>query len=144
MNAGDAARLLQHRVQLANRDRWSPRQLRDHQTLALAALRSHVYARSPFYQKFHRGLTDRPLEELPVLTKTALMENFDQLVTNPAIRRRDVEQYLTRTGGRERYLGRFSSTSWKRALHPIISTQGSSTRFGQLWNRKWRRFPGFA
>ena len=51
---------------------------------------------------------DRPLEELPVLTKAALMENFDQLVTDPAIRRRDVEQHLTRTDGRERYLGRFT------------------------------------
>jgi hypothetical protein len=39
-------------------------------------VRAYAYAQSPFYQKFHQGLMDRPLSELPVLTKAMLMEHF--------------------------------------------------------------------
>jgi GNAT superfamily N-acetyltransferase len=55
--------------------------LEKHQAESLRRLRDYAHARSPFYQRFHRGLTDRPLQELPVLTKALVMENFDELVT---------------------------------------------------------------
>jgi hypothetical protein len=32
--------------------------------------------RSPFYAKLHQGLVGSPLEELPVVTKQAMMEHF--------------------------------------------------------------------
>ena len=57
----------------------------------LRLLREHAYARSPFYRRFHKGLEDRPLNELPVLTKATLMEHFDELVTDPTVRLADVE-----------------------------------------------------
>src|SRR5438093_8692860 len=41
-------------------DRWTCQQLEDYQARALQACREYAYARSPFYQRFHRGLTDRP------------------------------------------------------------------------------------
>jgi phenylacetate-CoA ligase len=66
---------LRHR--LRQRDRWTRRQLEEHQGGALHRLREHAYARSPFYGRFHRGFTDRPLDELPVLTKQMVMEHFD-------------------------------------------------------------------
>ena len=46
-----------------------PQQLQAYQARALRQLRDHAYARSPFYRRFHAGRTDRPLTELPVLTK---------------------------------------------------------------------------
>jgi len=57
------------------------RELEIHQAGALRDLREFAYSRSRFYQRFHKGLTTRPLHELPVLTKATLMEKFDDLVT---------------------------------------------------------------
>ena len=52
-----------------------PQQLHAHRARELRQLREHAYAHSPFYQRFHIGRTDRPLQELPVLTKAMVMEH---------------------------------------------------------------------
>ncbi|GIW07442.1 MAG: coenzyme F390 synthetase [Dehalococcoidia bacterium] len=114
------ARLLWLRRQLRRHERWVRPQLEAHQARSLAALRQYAYARSPFYQRFHRGLTDRPLPELPVLTKALAMEHFDELVTDRAIRLRDVEAHLATLQGDERFLGRY----W------LSATSGSTGRRG--------------
>jgi phenylacetate-CoA ligase len=62
-------KVLELRHRLRQRDRWKPRQLEEHQDRALRLLREHAYARSPFYGRFHRGLANRSLSELPILTK---------------------------------------------------------------------------
>ena len=63
-------KVLALRHSLCQRDRWTRRQLEEHQGRALRhRLREHAYARSPFYGRFHRGLADRYLSELPILTK---------------------------------------------------------------------------
>ncbi|HEU5381525.1 MAG TPA: hypothetical protein VFV38_39395, partial [Ktedonobacteraceae bacterium] len=54
---------------------WTRSQLMDYQARALRACRDYAYAHSPFYQRFHSGLMDRPLQELPVLTKAMMMEH---------------------------------------------------------------------
>ena len=108
MTFADIARLIRHRGELFWRDRWSRQRLLAHQARALAALRRFTYARSPFYQKFHAGLMDRPLEDLPVLTKAELMRNFDDVVTDRLIRLRDVEEHIARIGGAERFAGRYT------------------------------------
>lgn len=108
MTFADIARLIRHRGLLLRRDRWSRQRLLAHQARALAALRTFTYAHSPFYQKFHAGLMDRPLEDLPVLTKAELMRNFDDVVTDRAIRLGDVEEHVTRTRGAERLAGRYT------------------------------------
>ena len=88
--------VLGRRHTLRQRDRWTPEQLQAHQARALRQLRDHAYAHSPFYQRFHAGRTDRPLTELPVLTKAMVMEHFDQLVADPAIRLADNERFRGR------------------------------------------------
>ncbi|HEY1354234.1 MAG TPA: AMP-binding protein [Ktedonobacteraceae bacterium] len=86
---------------------WTRQQLQDFQARALRACREHAYAHSPFYQRFHQGLQDRPLQELPVLTKALMMEQFDELVTDRAIHLDEVREYLARADAsqlfRERY-----------------------------------------
>jgi phenylacetate-CoA ligase len=108
MTLADIARIVRNRGLLLRRDRWSRQRLLAHQARALATLRTFTYARSPFYQKFHAGLMDRPLEDLPVLTKAELMRNFDDVVTDRAIRLGDVEEHVTRTRGAERFAGRYT------------------------------------
>lgn len=73
---------------------WSHAQVSEHQAQALAALRQHAYQHSTFYREFHKGKTDAPLRDLPVLTKTRLMENFDKLVTDRNVTRAKVEQHV--------------------------------------------------
>jgi phenylacetate-CoA ligase len=108
------------------RDHWTRQQLEAHQADALCSLRDYTYAHSPFYQQFHHGLTAAPLHELPVLTKALLMEHFDELVTDRAIRLEDAKAHMQNLTGDERFLGRY----W------INATSGSSGHPGLfLFNR---------
>jgi len=66
----------------------------EHQAAALQDLREHVYATSPFYRRFHEGLFDRPLAELPVLTKQTLMANWDEVVTDPSLKVSEVRAFI--------------------------------------------------
>ncbi len=100
LQATDPNSYLQH-------DRWTRQQVEEYQARALHACREYAYAHSPFYQRFHRRLTDRPLYQLPVLTKVMLMEHFDELVTDRSIHLDDVRQFLVHPGGQERFLNRY-------------------------------------
>src|SRR5215510_6268034 len=107
-------------------EHWTRQQLQHYQARALSVCREYAYTHSPFYQRFHRGLTDAPLHELPVLTKAMLMEHFDELVTDRAIRLEEVKRYLGNLVGDERFLGRY----W------VNATSGSSGHPGIfLFNR---------
>jgi len=89
-------------------------------------LREHACARSPFYGRFHKGLADRPLDELPVLTKEMVMEDFDKLVTDPTVRLEDVEAHLATLSGGDELLG---------GRYRVASTSGSTGRRGLfLWD----------
>lgn len=108
MKFADIVRVVRNRAALLRRDSWSRQRLLAHQARALARLRRFTYARSPFYQRFHAGLMDRPLEDLPVLTKAELMRNFDDTVTDRTIRLRDVEEHFAGSRGAERLAGRYT------------------------------------
>jgi phenylacetate-CoA ligase len=99
---------------------WSREQLEQHQARRLRALRTFVAARSPFYQRFHRGLEDRPLQDLPILTKATMMENFDALVTDRQIRLSEVERYLGETATARLLLDKYV----------VLSTSGTTGRRG--------------
>src|SRR5215212_9230461 len=115
---------LRHR--LRQRDHWTRHRLEEHQDRALHRLREHAYARSPFYGRFHRGFTDRPLSDLPVLSKQMVMEHFDELVTDPTVRLADVESHLATLSGGDELLG---------GRYRVASTSGSTGRRGLfLWN----------
>ncbi|HEX5147876.1 MAG TPA: hypothetical protein VFW02_02260 [Candidatus Limnocylindrales bacterium] len=92
---------------LSRHDRWSREQLLAFQARRLAELRSFAVAHSPYYREAHRGLEDAPLEALPSLSKTTLMERFDDLVTDRAVHLTDVEAYLRHATVTGRYRGRY-------------------------------------
>ena len=125
------AGVLAGRRRLRRRDTWSRAQLIDYQTRELARLRQHAYTRSAFYGRFHAGRLDRPLAELPVLTKSELMEEFDDVVTAPDVRLADIEQYLA--GARED--GLF------RGRYYVCATAGTTGRRGVfVWDfAEWLR-----
>ena len=112
--------ILWKRWLLRQHDRWPPERLLAHQGQALQQLRDYAYTHSRFYQRFHQGLEQCPLADLPVLTKATLMEHFDTLVTDPAVHLKDLESHLSILRGDERYLNRY----W------VCATSGSSGRRG--------------
>lgn len=109
---------------------WSRAELAAHQSRSLARLRKYAHANSPFYRDHHRGLEHAPLTSLPVLTKSLMMERFDDLVTDRRIRLADAEAYL-RAGGPRRYLDRYV----------VLATSGSTGRRGVFVfdDREWIR-----
>jgi phenylacetate-CoA ligase len=100
---------------LARHEAWSRPKLLAYQDAALRRLRSHAYERSPFYRRWHAGLEDRPLAELPVLTKERLVEAYDEAVTDRSLRYRDLEAHVGE-GRPELLHGRYI----------VVSTSGSS------------------
>ena len=94
LSFGRLAHLLWIRHQLSSRDRWTREQLLRHQAMALSNLRAHAYANSPFYQRFHAGRFDRPLQQLPVLTKKNLMENWNEVTTDRGLRLDELREFI--------------------------------------------------
>ena len=78
-------KILQTIGTLRKHERWTRTHLKVYQSKALQQLREYAYAHSLFYQRFHKGLFERPLQDLPVLTKSMLMEYFDDLMTDRSV-----------------------------------------------------------
>ena len=112
--------VLWRRSALEKSCQWTRVQLDQHQARQASELRRFALERSPFYQRFHRGLENRPLSELPILTKAMMMENFDQLVTDRSLRLADAEAYLASNPGPELFRNRYV----------VLSTSGSTGRRG--------------
>jgi phenylacetate-coenzyme A ligase PaaK-like adenylate-forming protein len=116
MNIKILPRLLFTIRTLRRHEDWTRAQLEASQAEGLRRVRAYAYVHAPFYQKFHQGLEDRPLHELPVLTKAMLMEHFDELVTDPSIRLDKVREFASGNSDKRLYLDRY----W------VTATSGSS------------------
>jgi putative adenylate-forming enzyme len=109
-------KLLHTLEQLRKHESWSRQQLESYQAEALLNLRQYAYERSPFYQRFHKGLMNRPLHELPVLTKAMMMEHFDELVTDRNLHLEAIRANASQSEAGQRYKDRY----W------VNATSGSS------------------
>ena len=116
MNISIMLKLLHSLEQLRKHESWSRPQLESYQAEALLNLRQYAYERSPFYQRFHKGLMDRPLQELPVLTKAMMMEHFDELVTDRNLHLEEIRANASQSEAGQRYQNRY----W------VNATSGSS------------------
>lgn len=116
MNIRIMLKLLSVLRELRSHETWSREQLAVYQAQELKRLREFAYERSPFYQQFHKGLTTRSLQELPVLTKAVMMEHFNEIVTNQDIRLEEVREFSENNPEGKRFLDRF----W------VNATSGSS------------------
>src|SRR5512134_847459 len=98
------------------RERWTRQQLQAYQEDSLHRLRKYAYEKSPFYRDFHKGVTERPLQELPVLTKAMMMEHFDELVTDRSLHLEDIRAFAAQGGVGESF----------RNQYYVTATSGSS------------------
>jgi phenylacetate-CoA ligase len=120
MNLYIMLNLLHTLGQLRKREHWTRQKLETYQTAALHRLRQYAYERSPFYQTFHKGLSTRPLNELPVLTKATMMKHFDELVTDRSLHLEEVRAFAAQGEAGQRYKNRY----W------VNATSGSSGQPG--------------
>ena len=116
MDAGILIGLLRALARMRAAERASRADLDAAQTARLERLRVFACKRSPFYARIHAGLADEPLSALPVLTKRALIEHFDDVVTDRRIRLSDVRAHMSGDRAQTRYLDRY----W------VNATSGSS------------------
>jgi len=120
----DGARALRLARANAANERLAPADLWALQSERLTALVRHAVARSPFYREHYRGLDVAgpvDLAALPTTDKSALMDAFDEWVTDPRLRRADVEAHLADPSAGALHLGEYRAcatggTSGRRGL----------------------------
>lgn len=150
MSVRVVSRVLWQRRTLRHHERWTRAELQEHQRTQLALLRRFAYERSPFYRRFHQGLTEAPLEQLPVLTKALLMDKFDQISTDPDVRLAGLEKYLESLHDNELFAGRFSvaatsGSSGRRSIIPSDPTEWATTIASYARANEWAGIkPGLA
>jgi phenylacetate-CoA ligase len=95
--------------ELSARDGWSRTALLELQRQRLHGLIEHAVSASPYYRDaIGAAGHGRPsLEDLPILTKTRLMDEWDRIVTDPRLRLNEVEAHLAGERCGELYLGEY-------------------------------------
>jgi phenylacetate-CoA ligase len=80
--------------------RGGPEKIVVRQQERLGELVAYARQNSRFYAEKYRGLPDTisDVRQLPVVTKVELMEHFDQVVTDPTVRKADVLHYISDLG----------------------------------------------
>ncbi len=107
LNIFQILKMLWNARKLHSHEKWSREKIKKHQEKKLRKLRDYAYAHSPFYKRFHQGLENHPLHELPVLTKQELMRSWDEIVTDKSLHLKDVEQFLNNLKGFELYNNKY-------------------------------------
>ena len=85
--------------ELLEHDRWPGDRLLAYQRGRMQALLRHAVEHSPYYREaLGTDAADRPIDSFPTLPKPLLMEQFDRVVTDPRLRRSDLEAFSRRSG----------------------------------------------
>jgi phenylacetate-coenzyme A ligase PaaK-like adenylate-forming protein len=90
--------------------RGAPELLAARQRERLNELVAFARAHSRFYAEKYRGLpeTITDVRQLPPVTKPELMEHFDEVITDPAVRKADVQKYIADLGNLGKpFLGKY-------------------------------------
>ncbi len=106
---------------LSARERWPRERLTAFQQDRLDELVNHAVTNSPYYRDRIGPLTQPvDLSRLPTLEKATMMDHFDELVTDPRLRRDELLAHVEGLTEDSLYLGRYRA----------VSTSGSSGRKG--------------
>ncbi len=123
MNSLELLKILQLRFQLRKRYGWRRGQLISYQQSQLNELRQFTYAQSGYYKEFHKGLYKAPLNQLPVLTKRMLMQNWNDVVTDKELHIDDIKSFIERIKLPELFKDKYyiNSTSGSSGLKGIFA-----------------------
>ena len=129
----DAARAMFIQKKLDSR-KWSRQELMQYQQQRLSSLVRHAVRYSPFYRELYRNVkaeNSMKLDDLPVINKATMMENFDAFVTDPRLKLQGLLAHIGQIGQNDAfYLDEYR----------VLTTSGSSGLKGVfVSNRKeWR------
>lgn len=115
----DVVRALFIQKKLNSHDRWTRQDLLKYQNQQLSSLVAYAIRYSPFYKELYRNIrTDKGvfLNDLPIIDKATMMENFDRFVTNPRLKLAELQAHIGQLVRDEYYLGEYR----------VITTSGSS------------------
>jgi phenylacetate-CoA ligase len=111
-------------AELMERDRWTRDDLLAYQQERVRALVKHALTKSPYYREaLGADAAERPLAELPTLSKATLMAEFDRVVTDPQLRLADLRAHLASADPSQSFLGayRVATTSGTTGRRSIIA-----------------------
>ncbi len=123
---------------LQTHDGWSRDQLLAYQAVRLRALLDYAVSHSAYYRNtLGPRAADRPLTDLPTLSKSRLMDSFDDVVTDPRLRRADLEGHLAGTDPARSFLGEYrvlttSGTTGRRGIFAITEDEAAMWIAGSL------------
>lgn len=116
-------KLLSHLRKLKKEERLSAESVDQLTRKRFVTLIEKAFNTSSFYRDLYtahgiteKDLSDVELKDLPIIDKSMVMENFDDLITDPSITRKSVEQFLS---GDHNPMNRFRGNT-------VIHTSGSS------------------
>jgi phenylacetate-coenzyme A ligase PaaK-like adenylate-forming protein len=121
-------------AELLERDGWSRDQLLAYQDQRVRALITHAIARSPYYREvLGADAGDKPLAELPTLSKTTLMAEFDRVVTDPRLRLADLRAHFAGLDPLQSFLGAYrvattSGTTGQRSIVVFTAEEAAAWR----------------
>jgi phenylacetate-CoA ligase len=146
---GTVVRALRRARADGRHERLPPPALRALQQARLESIVRHAAARSPVYRSLYRGIDlSGPIDlaRLPTVDKAALMERFDEWVTDPRVRLADVEAHLSTLRGDELFLGEYrvcatGGTSGRRGIFLFSRAEWLSGLAGGM---RWTGFSGVA
>ena len=113
----DFARGVRESKALLERERWPRERLERFRQERLEQLTAHARERSPFWREWIPA-GQAHLADIEPISKTELMGNFDELVTDPRLRLDDLLEHLGRIDGDELYLDEYR----------VMTSSGSSGR----------------
>ena len=125
---------------IQKRSGWGRQQVLDYQQAQLRSLLDYLWNESPFYREYYAGhgiresdLPEISVQDLPIITKEILMENFDRISKDKDLRRDAIEAWI-HSGKPGIYRKRFV----------ILHTSGSSGTLGIFAYDKaaWGRMRG--
>jgi len=115
----DVLRSLSIKKKLIARDQWTRQQLSEFQHQQLSSLVMHAISQSAFYGELYSHIDTSKgvvLNDLPIIDKATMMENFDRFVTDPRLKLVDLQAHIRQLTRDEYYLGEYR----------VFTTSGSS------------------
>jgi phenylacetate-coenzyme A ligase PaaK-like adenylate-forming protein len=96
-------------MEMLERERWPRERMLEYQHRRLDEAVRHAIAHSPYYREALGAVPDGniDLQQLPILTKATLMAEFDRVVTDPRLRRADLERHVSSERAGESLLGQY-------------------------------------
>jgi phenylacetate-CoA ligase len=123
-----------HEAELMAHDLWSREELLAFQRERVQALITHAVIHSPYYREvLGADAAARPLPELPTLSKSTMMAEFDKIVTDPRLRLTDLRSHLGSPDPSQSFLGAFrvattSGTTGRRSIIAFTHDEAAAWR----------------